>query len=108
MDLALTEDQAMIRESAQSYLADASNSAAVRNAMASQAGYDAGVWQTIAGELGWCGIAIDEAHGGLGYSTDYPVERLFRDTRGGLIPEGTSEIQTLIIGREVLGISAFT
>ena len=49
-----------------------------------------------------------QAHGGLGYSTDYPVERLFRDTRGGLIPEGTSEIQTLIIGREVLGISAFT
>ena len=29
-------------------------------------------------------------------------------TRGGLIPGGTSEIQTLIIGREVLGISAFT
>ena len=49
-----------------------------------------------------------QAHGGLGYSTDYPVERLFRDTRGGLIPEGTSEIQTLIIGREILGISAFT
>lgn len=66
MDLALTEDQAMIREAAQSYLADASNSAAVRNAMASQTGYDAGVWQTLASELGWCGIAIDEAHGGLG------------------------------------------
>ncbi|MBC7132743.1 MAG: acyl-CoA/acyl-ACP dehydrogenase [Roseovarius sp.] len=49
-----------------------------------------------------------QAHGGLGYSTDYPIERLFRDTRGGLIPEGTSEIQTLIIGREILGISAFT
>lgn len=49
-----------------------------------------------------------QAHGGLGYSTDYPIERIFRDTRGGLIPEGTSEIQTLIIGREILGISAFT
>ncbi|HDY82562.1 MAG TPA: acyl-CoA dehydrogenase [Halieaceae bacterium] len=48
-----------------------------------------------------------QAHGGLGYSTDYPVERIFRDTRGGLIPEGTSEIQTLIIGREILGLSAF-
>jgi len=48
-----------------------------------------------------------QAHGGLGYSTDYPVERIFRDTRGALIPEGTSEIQTLIIGREILGISAF-
>ena len=30
-----------------------------------------------------------------------------RDTRGGIIPEGTSEIQTLIIGRELLGLSAF-
>ena len=48
-----------------------------------------------------------QAHGGLGYSTDYPVERIFRDTRGALIPEGTSEIQTLIIGREILGMSAF-
>ncbi len=49
-----------------------------------------------------------QAHGGMGYSTDYPIERIFRDTRGGLIPEGTSEIQTLIIGREILGLSAFS
>jgi len=48
-----------------------------------------------------------QVHGGMGYSVDYPVERIFRDTRGSLIPEGTSEIQTLIIGREILGISAF-
>ena len=45
-------------------------------------------------------------HGGLGYSTEYPLERIFRDTAGGLIPEGTAEIQTLIVGREVLGMSA--
>ena len=48
-----------------------------------------------------------QVHGGMGYSQDYPIERIFRDTRGGMIPEGTTEIQTLIIGREVLGISAF-
>lgn len=48
-----------------------------------------------------------QVHGGSGYSEDLPIERIFRDTRGGLIPEGTTEIQTLIIGREVLGISAF-
>ena len=48
-----------------------------------------------------------QVHGGMGYSKDYPIERIFRDTRGGLIPEGTSQIQTLIIGREKLGISAF-
>lgn len=49
-----------------------------------------------------------QVHGGLGYSTDYPIERIFRDTRGGMIPEGTTEIQTLIAGREILGISALT
>jgi alkylation response protein AidB-like acyl-CoA dehydrogenase len=47
-----------------------------------------------------------QVHGGQGYATGYPIERIFRDTRGGMIPEGTTEIQTLIIGREILGISA--
>ena len=47
-----------------------------------------------------------QVHGGLGYSEDYPIERIFRDTRGGMIPEGTTEIQTLIIGREILGLNA--
>jgi alkylation response protein AidB-like acyl-CoA dehydrogenase len=47
-----------------------------------------------------------QVHGGLGYSEDYPVERIFRDTRGGMIPEGTTEIQTLIVGREILGLNA--
>jgi alkylation response protein AidB-like acyl-CoA dehydrogenase len=48
-----------------------------------------------------------QVHGGSGYSEELPIERIFRDTRGGLIPEGTTEIQTLTIGREVLGVSAF-
>ena len=47
-----------------------------------------------------------QVHGGLGYSEDYPIERIFRDTRGGMIPEGTTEIQTLIAGREILGLNA--
>jgi len=47
-----------------------------------------------------------QVHGGMGYATGYPIERIFRDTRGGMIPEGTTEIQTLIIGRELLGVSA--
>ena len=47
-----------------------------------------------------------QVHGGLGYAEDYPIERIFRDTRGGMIPEGTPEIQTLIIGREILGLNA--
>lgn len=49
-----------------------------------------------------------QVHGGVGYSTDLPLERIFRDTRGGIIPEGTPEVQTLIIGRELTGMSAFS
>ncbi|BFM17932.1 acyl-CoA dehydrogenase family protein [Maricurvus nonylphenolicus] len=47
-----------------------------------------------------------EVHGGIGYATDMGIERIFRDSKGAMIPEGTSNIQKLIIGRELLGISA--
>jgi alkylation response protein AidB-like acyl-CoA dehydrogenase len=66
MDFALNDDQVMIRDAAESFLADVSDSAAVRKAMASERGYDENVWQRIASELGWCGIAVPEEHGGLG------------------------------------------
>lgn len=48
-----------------------------------------------------------QVHGGYGYSDEYPVERYMRDARVNTLYEGTSQIQKLIIGREVLGISAF-
>ena len=48
-----------------------------------------------------------QIHGAYGLSEEYPVERLFRDARCYTIPDGTTEIQKLIIGREVLGMSAF-
>ncbi len=41
--------------------------------------------------------------GGYGYSQEYPVERLARDVRVTTIYEGTSEIQRMIIARELLG-----
>ncbi len=47
-------------------------------------------------------------HGGYGYSNEYPVGRLLRDAIGLQLYEGTAEIQKLIIGRETLGIPAFT
>lgn len=48
-----------------------------------------------------------QIHGAYGFSEEYPVERYFRDSRCYTIPDGTTEIQKLIVGREVLGISAF-
>lgn len=43
-----------------------------------------------------------QIHGGAGYLADYPVERYARDARITTIYEGTSEIQRLIIAREIL------
>jgi alkylation response protein AidB-like acyl-CoA dehydrogenase len=40
--------------------------------------------------------------GGSGYIKDYPVERYFRDARATPLYEGTSEIQRLVIARELL------
>jgi alkylation response protein AidB-like acyl-CoA dehydrogenase len=39
--------------------------------------------------------------GGYGYVEDYPVEKIYRDVRVCQIYEGTSDIQRLLIGREL-------
>lgn len=43
-----------------------------------------------------------QIHGGMGYVSDYPVERFYRDARITKIYEGTNEIQRLIIARRIL------
>jgi alkylation response protein AidB-like acyl-CoA dehydrogenase len=45
-----------------------------------------------------------QVHGGYGYSAEFPVERIYRDQRLMTIGEGTSEIQRLVIARNVLGL----
>jgi alkylation response protein AidB-like acyl-CoA dehydrogenase len=53
--------------------------------------------------------AVDRAvqlHGGNGYTDAYPVAKLFRDARVQTIYEGTSEIQRIVIARELLGDAA--
>ncbi len=45
-----------------------------------------------------CSDAI-QIHGGYGYVTDFPVERIYRDVRVCQIYEGTSDIQKILIGR---------
>jgi alkylation response protein AidB-like acyl-CoA dehydrogenase len=42
-----------------------------------------------------------QIHGGYGYMSEFPVERYFRDAKVGTIWEGTSEVQQLIIAREL-------
>jgi butyryl-CoA dehydrogenase len=45
-----------------------------------------------------CSDAI-QVHGGYGYVTDFPVERIYRDVRVCQIYEGTSDVQKILIGR---------
>jgi alkylation response protein AidB-like acyl-CoA dehydrogenase len=44
-----------------------------------------------------------QIHGGYGFVKDYPAEKFFRDVKLTTIGEGTSEIQRLVIAREILG-----
>lgn len=50
----------------------------------------------------FCSDRAVQIHGGYGYSREYPVEKLFRDARITTIYEGTSEIQRLVISRQLL------
>jgi alkylation response protein AidB-like acyl-CoA dehydrogenase len=45
-----------------------------------------------------------QIHGGYGYLKEYSVERYLRDAKLGTIGEGTSEVQKLVIARELLGL----
>jgi len=47
-------------------------------------------------------IKAIQIHGGYGYTKEYPVERMFRDAKICEIGEGTSEIQRLVIARNLL------
>lgn len=51
--------------------------------------------------------ACVQVHGGYGYIDEYPAGKLLRDARVTTLYEGTSQIQKLIIGRALTGISAF-
>jgi alkylation response protein AidB-like acyl-CoA dehydrogenase len=57
-------------------------------------------------------VAVEASHvavqtlGGMGYSTEFAAERLYRDARITEIYEGTSQIQRLVIARELLGDAA--
>jgi butyryl-CoA dehydrogenase len=48
-------------------------------------------------------IKAIQVHGGIGYTTEYPIERYFRDAKATEIYGGTSEIQRVLISKKILG-----
>jgi butyryl-CoA dehydrogenase len=51
----------------------------------------------------YCADKALQIHGGYGYSKEYEVERLYRDARITTLYEGTSEIQRIVIAKDVIG-----
>jgi alkylation response protein AidB-like acyl-CoA dehydrogenase len=65
---------------------------------------EAAIAKLYASEVGEkiCRDAI-QVLGGYGYSSEYPLERIYRDQRLLTIGEGTSEILRVVIARQILG-----
>ncbi|MDG1254932.1 MAG: acyl-CoA/acyl-ACP dehydrogenase [Glaciecola sp.] len=66
MEFSFTEEQLMIRDTAQSFLSEVSTSFAIRNAMGSEHGFDDNAWQRLCTEMGWQATHIPEEYGGFG------------------------------------------
>lgn len=66
MEFRFTDEQKMIRETAEAFLRDVSTSEAVRRAMATEAGFEPELWQRITTELCFQAITIPEEFGGMG------------------------------------------
>jgi len=68
-----------------------------------RADMEAGMAKLFASEAGhFCVEESLRIHGGYGYTTEYEIERLYRDAPLLLIGEGTSEIQRMLIGRALV------
>lgn len=66
MQFVLTEEQALIQETARGFFGEYVTSAKVREVMESEAGYDRQLWQSIMAEMGFGGIALPADCGGAG------------------------------------------
>ncbi len=79
--------------------------AGVKNDKKERFSREASVAKLYASETAmWVTTKAIQIYGALGYSKEYPLERYFRDAKVTEIYEGTSEIQRLIIARDLLGL----
>lgn len=65
MDFTFDEQQRQLQESAQAFFTAHADSAALRRVIDGDTHYDAAVWRTLVADMGWTGIGIPEAYGGL-------------------------------------------
>jgi len=66
MEFRFTEEQEMIRDTAESFLAEYSSSEEVRRVMVTPLGYDPELWRRVCEEMFWQAIHIPEEYGGMG------------------------------------------
>jgi len=66
MEFVFTDEQNMIRDTAESFLQEVSTSAAIRDVMVTDRGYDPALWQTVCSDLYWQAIHTPEDCGGMG------------------------------------------
>jgi len=79
--------------------------AAARKDAQERADLEVGMAKLFASEIGYeVSLEAMRIHGGYGYTTEFPIERYYRDAPLQLIGEGTNEIQRLIIARRLLQI----
>ena len=77
--------------------------AAFRMDQGEAADKEASMAKLFASEEGkWIVDKALQLHGGYGYIREYPIERMYRDIRITSIYEGTSEVQKMVIARDVL------
>tara|TARA_R110000868_G_scaffold407117_3_gene688239 strand:+ start:56 stop:1201 length:1146 start_codon:yes stop_codon:yes gene_type:complete len=66
MRFAFTDEQNMIREAARGFLAECTAAGARAKGIADPKGFEVSLWRKMAADMGWAGLIIPEAHGGLG------------------------------------------
>jgi acyl-CoA dehydrogenase len=91
-DMALRTEAARLLTRQAAWLLDAEESNTLKAAYAKTFATDSAMWAAT---------EAVQIFGGMGYSTEYPVEKLFRDAKVLQIYEGTNEIQRNIIAREL-------
>ncbi len=103
MNFSLSDEQIMIRDAAQEYLAESCGSEALRAGMELPHGYDSAVWRSIAAELGWCALPVAEAHGGLGLG---PVELMLIQEQAGYHLLSAPFFASACLGTSLLSLCA--